>query len=292
MLTDAPIEGAPRRAYSVRARVLRFVVAFALVAALVCLAGTSLAPERQIVKGTALTLTWRDCGGPGAAGRVTAVDATNIIVGQTSIVPISVTVDEVLPPGNVVVNATTWSQALQIMTMEGDVCSPARGMLHLGHMYLGRLHFGGLQCPVGKGDLSFSIQMTLTPPIYAPRTFKSTVTNITASAPGRGQIFCATLYTHDPADAESPQPPEEKRGGGLLLGATGHQTAGGVVMASNGHPVAGFGMAKQGEGTTKESGGGSRLATGALLATGHDTAAGYNMASHGHTLAGILVARP
>jgi len=281
-------ESARRRQYSLQTRVQRLVAAFAALAAFICFVGTSVGAQRQISSGTELTLTWSDCGGAAAAGRVIAVDASKIVVGQTTVVPVTVAVEEAVPAGDVVVNATTWSQALQIMTLQDDVCSPANGVLHLGHMYLGKLHYTGLRCPVQKGPLTFSVKMTLTPPFYAPKSFKETFTNITASAPGRGQIFCATLRTFDPAD---PELPEEKRGGGLLLGATGHQSAGGVVMAANGHPVAGYAMARKDD-NTKESGGGSRLATGALLLTGHDTAAGLNMAKHDHALAGVMVARP
>lgn len=106
-----------------------------------------------------------------------------MVIGQTSIVPISVSVDEALPPGNFIVNATTWSQGLQIMMMQGDVCEPANGVLHLGRMYLGRLHYTGLRCYVEKGPLFFSIQLTLTPPFYAARGYKSTVTNLTRPRP-------------------------------------------------------------------------------------------------------------
>jgi len=130
--------------------------------------------------------------------------------------------------------------------------------------------------------------MTLTPPFYAPKNFKTTITNITASAPGRGQLFCATLLTSDSADTEVPT---EKRGEGLLLGATGHKSAGGVVMAANGHPIAGYAMARKDE-DTKESGSGSRIVTSALLMTGHDKAAALNLAKHDHPLAAVAVAKP
>jgi hypothetical protein len=288
MLTGHDTENAPRRHPLLNTRALPLLAAFAVLAAVICFVGTSVGPQRQISSGTELTLTWSDCGGAEAAGRVVAVDASKIVVGATTVVPVTVAVEEAVPAADVVVNATTWSEGLQLMTLQDDVCAPANGLLHLGRMYLGKLHFTGLSCPVQKGPLTFSVKMALTPPLYAPKSFKRTVTNITASAPGRGQIFCATLRTFDPADSELP---EEKRGSALLLGATGHQSASGVVMASNGHPVAGYAVARK-EDDSRESGGGSRLVTGALLVTGHDQAAGINMARHDHAMAGVLVARP
>ena len=189
---------------------LRLATAAALALGACGLLGRAAVPDRSIVIGTRLSLSWHDCGGPEAVGRVAWVGASSVVVGESSFVPVSVSVSEPLPAEAVIVNATTWSQELQLMTLEGSVCTPSRGVLHLGRMYLGKLHYSGLACPLmeeGAGPwprpLNFSVRMHLTPPFYAPPGFKTTLTNITASAPGRGQLFCATLTTHDPTDPAS-----------------------------------------------------------------------------------------
>merc|ERR1719439_139438 len=98
---------------------LRLAAAAALALGACALLGRAAVPDRSIVIGTRLSLSWHDCGGPEAVGRVAWVGASSVVVGESSFVPVSV-----------------------------SVCAPSRGVLHLGRMYLGKLHYSGLACPL------------------------------------------------------------------------------------------------------------------------------------------------
>ena len=177
-------------------------------------ANADMESTRQVGIGTPLSLTWRDCGGPDVLGRVTRVSRSEVVVGKKTAIPIEVEVGERIEEEAVMLNATMWSQGLPLLSLAGDVCTSQNGMLHLGEMYLGKLHYSGLRCPVEPSSLRFTVQITLSPPFYAPGGFKNTLTEITARSPGRGQLFCMTLRTYDPADPDPEFEREEWFGAG------------------------------------------------------------------------------
>jgi hypothetical protein len=146
------------------------------------------------VGGGTLKLAWKDCGSGSTHGKVSSLTPDTLPLGETTQITGSGTVDEDITGGSLVADVMFGPVKKQYT---GDLCSKTIFPFPLG---IGSLTFGGLNCPVSKGNLTVPTSALLSAKV--PVQFARAQIQMKATSTNGDSLLCLEIDTA-PEDAHS-----------------------------------------------------------------------------------------